>query len=218
MRLVKFASPLSLIVFFACQPAVSGPSDAGSGSSSDAASAGSDGSSSTLDAGPGQDRRSSQHDAAGPSDSGQDSLDAMAMDFGGYDIADFDAGMIEYDGGEEPGVVCGENITCDQETEICCAGFNSTCEPADTQCPFLSMAVPCDGPEDCEDNEGGDTCCVTGSAGTYQVSCTEQSACETEGTKVCNSTAECPQGFVCCSAESLQNMGVELGWCKEGGC
>lgn len=209
-----FALPFSIL--FACQPAVSGPSDAGA---HDAATASADGSANTADGNnSAQDANNTQQDA-GLSDANHGSMDAMAMDFGGYDIADFDAGMIEYDGGEEPGVICGVNVTCDQETEICCAGLSTACSANDQQCPFLTFAVPCDGPEDCVGNEGGDTCCVTGSsAADYQVSCTDSSTCADTGTKVCNSTAECPQGFLCCSAESLLNVGVDLGWCKEGGC
>lgn len=202
------ALPFSLLL--ACQPAVSGPSNA---DKHDAATAATDAGSNTSDGGQNNDASHNRND------SGQANRDAMAADFGSFDIADFDAGMLEYDGGEEPGVVCGVNITCDLDSEICCAGMSTACTANDQQCPMFTLAIPCDGPEDCVGNEGGDTCCLIGdSLITSQISCTESSTCAETGAQVCNSSAECPNGFVCCSSEMLLNAGVEIGACKEGGC
>lgn len=197
LALLPFAATL------ACQPAVSGPSDSGQ-TVTDAG---------TLDSAPIDDAAQTGQDRA-VNDAGQTNPDVMAFDFGGYDISEFDAGFVEYDGGQEPGVICGES-TCD-ETQLCCAGFSSACNPADQACGLFTIAVPCDGPEDCTDS---DVCCLTGtSAQDYQVSCTDEGTCQSTGTKICTVSEECPDGQICCSAETFQSLGMEIGWCKEGPC
>ena len=205
MKKTIFALASLSLLQLACLTPIEGPADSGNNSQRDASS-GADRSGGSDAAS--QDRATTGTDAGG-------GTDVMAMDFGGFDITGFDAGVIEYDGGSEPGVICG-SATC-PEGDQCCAGFGTSCVTPDAGCNMLTIAVPCDGDEDCT---GTQECCVMGSSiSNYSIVCVDQGTCASSGgTNVCVNSAECESTQACCSASALQSAGVELGWCVAGSC
>jgi hypothetical protein len=197
---MRWTCALSLLFALACSPiGPSGGDDTGTNPGADGG--GTD--HRVTDAG----RADSRHPDAGRRDIM--GTDWMAIDIASFDIAGYDLGMREYDGGAEPGVVCGDT-TCTGEP--CCAGMATACGTGGT-CTGFSIAVPCDGNEDCD----AGICVASGSGLSYSVGCVAPGTVDA-GRTVCINSSQCDAGGVCCSVAFLGNLGVDLGWCETAHC
>jgi len=120
-----------------------------------------------------------------------------------------DAGVHSYDGGYEPGVVCG-TFTC-TGTQRCCIGYGATYACADT-CTGTTIAnLQCDDTQDCG-NTG--ECCGSG-LNTFCITTGTCLGASVNNYLVCTNGANCvDHAMVCCTSALFRGFGVDLGWCQ----
>ncbi len=103
---------------------------------------------------------------------------------------------------------CGGNAAtphaCPLDTHTCCGSGepsqeHANCYEGTNACPGLGAPVPCDGPEDCQNDN---ICCVTPPGKVAPMTeCRPLADCDqkTEGSIFCHSDADCPEGTSCAS-------------------
>ncbi len=159
------------------------------------------GSSSDLGTSPGDDLGTSPGDDLGTSPG--DDLGTSAGDDMGT-TTDTDGGS-----GTVGTIDCGE-MTCDAETQECCASFaggSATFECITAGDTCMGGTAECDGPEDCG---GGEVCCGSGGAGGASVECA--ATCEGFGSfELCHEATDCTSGTdMCCP---IMMFGISGGAC-----
>ncbi|MEW5853531.1 MAG: hypothetical protein AB2A00_32440 [Myxococcota bacterium] len=203
----------------------SGGAASGSTSSSGAASSSGAGNGSSSGGGNGStsgggNGSSSGGNNASSSGGGNGSSSGFQFDAAGFE--NVDAGFAPYQGEPEPGVKCGRTdggfnvCSPDAGEPVCCLDFFSggTSCTSDT-CPgFGSVAVRCDGPEDCDSAQ---VCCFQGIGG---ASCVANGGCQSGDLtyQLCNVDSDCPQGWGCCYSQTLAEYtdDIDVGACVEG--
>ncbi|MBN2361811.1 MAG: hypothetical protein JXR83_20330 [Deltaproteobacteria bacterium] len=178
-------------------------------------------------------RDSGRRDSSGRDRAHQDrpwQRDGWSMDYGSRDWSfpdrifidggvAFDIGVIGYDGGSEPGVICGGQ-TC-PAGQHCCISFSYPYPVYNclNSCPGGVLAdLQCDDPGDCPGE-----CCATGT----NTSCTQAGQCllnpdggSTSNVLVCANAADCHGHYManCCTSANFAMLGIDLGWCQTTSC
>jgi hypothetical protein len=218
---VAWVAALLFLSGGACAPASeNGGGDGGPGTVEDA------GFFENPDAGPGSnesDSGASPSDAGSPpagNDGGSGPPDA-GFNFGDGGFLDIsDASAFLYDGVQEEGVRCGDNLDVCAVDDACCVviglgGTSGACLSETGTCTAgptdVVAKVDCDGHEDCS---GSQVCCITGAFPNLAGECVanpDECTVDRSGTLVCVSQDDCPPDTVCCGTDFA--VSVDMGIC-----
>jgi hypothetical protein len=158
----------------------------------------------------------------GPGDGGSSGPPDAGFDFGDGGLPDFgDASTFLYNGSQEEGVLCGDNLDACDVDDACCViitlgGTSGSCLASGGSCAGgatdLVAKADCDGPEDCT---GSTVCCITGAFPALASECVADPTECTDtraGTLVCVAQEDCPPTEVCCGTDF--GLPVDMGICS----